>query len=173
MSVVYLAEDPHLGRKVALKLIAPDLAQDAKFRGRFVRESRLAASLEHPDIITVYEAKALDGLLYIAMRDVHSCPVLLRRVTVGENAVWIVGTDGEVARIDPATDRVVKLTGTENGATQVAAGLDAVWVLNPRFGTVTRIDPGMNAVVATIDVGKGATSIAVGEGSVWVTRATG
>ncbi len=68
MSVVYLAEDLHLGRKVALKLLAPELAQDEKFRERFVRESRLAASLEHPNIVTVFEARETDGLLYIAMR---------------------------------------------------------------------------------------------------------
>jgi DNA-binding beta-propeller fold protein YncE len=91
-------------------------------------------------------------------------------LAVGENAVWIVGTNGEVARIDPTTNRVVKLIGTENGTTQVAAGLDAVWVLNPRLGTVTRIDPATNAMVATIDVGKGATAIAAGRDSIWVTR---
>src|SRR5438105_13681477 len=68
MSVVYLDEDIHLGRRVALKLLAPKLAQDEKFRERFVRESRLAASLEHPNIVTVYEARETDGLLYIAMR---------------------------------------------------------------------------------------------------------
>jgi YVTN family beta-propeller protein len=68
MSVVYLAEDLHLGRKVALKLMAPELAEDEKFRDRFVRESRLAASLEHPNIVTVYDARESDGRLYIAMR---------------------------------------------------------------------------------------------------------
>jgi serine/threonine protein kinase len=51
MSFVYLAEHLRLERKVALKLIAPDLAEDEKFRARFVRESKLAASLEHPNII--------------------------------------------------------------------------------------------------------------------------
>ncbi|HEX9235421.1 MAG TPA: serine/threonine-protein kinase, partial [Actinomycetota bacterium] len=71
MGVVYLAEDLTLGRKVALKLLAPELAQDPKFRERFVRESRLAASLEHPNIITIYEARERDGLLYISMRYVH------------------------------------------------------------------------------------------------------
>lgn len=100
-------------------------------------------------------------------------PFVSAGVAVGENEVWIIGIDGEVARIDPATSRVVKLIGTQNGATQVAAGLGGVWVLNPRVGTVTRIDPGTNAVVATIDVGKGATAIAAGEGSIWVTRAAG
>jgi serine/threonine protein kinase len=46
MGVVYLAEDRRLGRKVAFKLIAPELAGDARFRERFILESRLAASLE-------------------------------------------------------------------------------------------------------------------------------
>ena len=54
---MYLAEDAHLGGKVAVKFLAPDLVQDSKFRERFVRESRLAASLEHPNIVTVYEAR--------------------------------------------------------------------------------------------------------------------
>jgi serine/threonine protein kinase len=68
MSVVYLAEDAHLGRKVALKFLAPDLVADGKFQERFVRESRLAASLEHPNIVTVYDAREADGQLYLAMR---------------------------------------------------------------------------------------------------------
>jgi serine/threonine-protein kinase len=68
MSVVYLAEDLHLGRKVALKFLAPELVLDGKFQERFVRESRLAASLEHPNIVTVYDAREADGQLYLAMR---------------------------------------------------------------------------------------------------------
>jgi YVTN family beta-propeller protein len=70
MSAVYLAEDLRLGRKVALKLIAPDLAEDERFRERFVRESRLAASLEHPNIVPIYEAGEADGVLFIAMRHI-------------------------------------------------------------------------------------------------------
>jgi len=91
-------------------------------------------------------------------------------VAIGEKAVWAVGANGVVARIDPETNEVAKLIGTGNGATRVVVGLGAVWVLNPTLGTVTRIDPGTNAVVATIEVGVGATAIAAGGGSVWVTR---
>jgi streptogramin lyase len=87
--------------------------------------------------------------------------------------VWALGTDGEVARID-RTGRVTTLIqATGRGATRVAFGFDAVWVLNPMQGTLTRIDPAADEVVATIDIGKGATALAVGEGSVWVTRKVG
>jgi tRNA A-37 threonylcarbamoyl transferase component Bud32 len=71
MSVVYLAEDLALGRKVALKLMAHELAEDRRFRERFRRESRLAASLDHPNVIPIYEAGEAEGLLYIAMRYVE------------------------------------------------------------------------------------------------------
>jgi YVTN family beta-propeller protein len=71
MSVVYLAQDLRLDRKVALKLLAPELAEDERFRERFLRESRLAASLDHPNVIPIYEAGESGGLLYIAMRFVE------------------------------------------------------------------------------------------------------
>jgi len=71
MSVVYRAIEPGLERPVALKVISPELAADEKFRARFERESRLAASLDHPNVIPVHAAGEHDGLLYIAMRYVE------------------------------------------------------------------------------------------------------
>jgi serine/threonine protein kinase len=68
MAVVYRAEDLRLGRKVALKLLPPQLADSEQFRQRFMRESRLAASLDHPNIVPIYEAGEADGQLFIAMR---------------------------------------------------------------------------------------------------------
>jgi YVTN family beta-propeller protein len=68
MSVVYLAHDSRLKRNVALKLLSPELAEDESFRVRFLRESQLAASLDHPNVVPVYEAGDVAGLLYIAMR---------------------------------------------------------------------------------------------------------
>ena len=71
MGVVYLAQDPWLERKVALKLITPEFAGDRRFRDRFLRESKLAASLEHANVVPIYEAGEADGLLYLAMRYVE------------------------------------------------------------------------------------------------------
>ena len=71
MSVVYLAEDLLLKRHVALKVLAPELAENADFRERFLAESRLAASLDHANVIPVYEAGDSDGSLFIAMRYVE------------------------------------------------------------------------------------------------------
>jgi WD40 repeat protein len=71
MSVVYLAEDLRLKRKVALKLLAATLAEDESFRDRFLRESELAASIDHPNIVPIYEAGATEEHLFIAMRYVE------------------------------------------------------------------------------------------------------
>ncbi|MEV7009425.1 serine/threonine-protein kinase [Streptosporangium sp. NPDC051022] len=69
MAVVYLAVDPRLNRRVALKILNPLLGEDDRFRQRFVLESRTVASIDHPNIIPIYEAdSAEDGTLYIAMR---------------------------------------------------------------------------------------------------------
>ena len=68
MGVVYLATDRRLGRRVALKVIVPELAADPQFRQRFEREARVAATLEHPHVVPVYEAGEHDGSLFIAMR---------------------------------------------------------------------------------------------------------
>jgi hypothetical protein len=68
MAMVYRASDERLGRVVALKLMAADLAADAEFRARFLRECRAAAMVEDPHIIPVYGAGEADGVLFIAMR---------------------------------------------------------------------------------------------------------
>jgi tRNA A-37 threonylcarbamoyl transferase component Bud32 len=85
MSVVYLAEDLALGRKVALKVLAPELSRDQSFRERFRLESRLAASIDHPNVIPIYEAGEAEGQLYIAMRYVEGTD--LRRLIDEEGAL--------------------------------------------------------------------------------------
>jgi len=68
MGVVHLAEHQTLRRRAALKIIAPELAEDSDFRERFLREARIAATLTHPNVVTVYDAGEIDGLLFIAMQ---------------------------------------------------------------------------------------------------------
>ena len=68
MGEVYLARDTRLGRPVALKVLPERFALDERFRERLVRESRLAASLDHPNVVPVYDAGEADGRLFIAMR---------------------------------------------------------------------------------------------------------
>jgi serine/threonine protein kinase len=103
MSVVYLAEHVRLGRKVALKLLSPELAENEKFRERFLRESQIAASIDHPNIVPIYDSDEAEGTLFIAMR-------------------YVQGTDlrgliRSQAPLEPS--RVVSLV------TQIASALDA------------------------------------------------
>ena len=67
MGTVYLAKETSTGRRVALKLLAPDLAHDERFRRRFLRETELAASLVHPRIVPTLASGEEDGTLYLAM----------------------------------------------------------------------------------------------------------
>src|SRR5688572_26138337 len=103
MGVVYRATDMSLDRPVALKVLSDDLAEDPAFRRRFTEESRLAASLDHPNVIPIHAAGEHAGVLYIAMR-----------LVVGEDLRGLLRAEGPM---DP--ERVVRLV------TQVAAALDA------------------------------------------------
>jgi len=81
MGAVYLAEDTKRGGPVALKVLVPQLANDERFRRRFLRESQLAASLEHPHVVPIIAAGEEDGVLYLAMRHIDGSDLreLLRR----------------------------------------------------------------------------------------------
>jgi serine/threonine-protein kinase len=67
-SIVYRALELRLEREVALKLLSPELSEDRSFRKRFERESKAAASLQHPNIVPVHAAGEVEGKLFIAMR---------------------------------------------------------------------------------------------------------
>jgi serine/threonine protein kinase/ABC-type transport system substrate-binding protein len=81
MGAVYLAEDTRTGERVALKVLAPELARDERFRQRFLRESQLAASLDHPHIVPTLASGEENGTLYLAMAYVEGSDLrdLLRR----------------------------------------------------------------------------------------------
>jgi basic membrane lipoprotein Med (substrate-binding protein (PBP1-ABC) superfamily)/DNA-binding SARP family transcriptional activator/tRNA A-37 threonylcarbamoyl transferase component Bud32 len=102
MSVVYLAEHDWLQRKVALKVLAPQLADDERFRERFVHESRLAASLDHPNVIPIYEAGAAGGELFIAMRFVEGSD--LRTLLHEEGALEPARAIGILRQVAAALD---------------------------------------------------------------------
>ena len=117
MGVVYRARQRRPERVVALKVITPDLAEDESFRARFEGESNVAAQIEHPNVIPVYEVNDHEGLLFIAMRFVEGTD--LRALIQREGA------------LDPA--RAVGIV------TQAAAALDAAH----RAGLVHRdVKPG-------------------------------
>jgi predicted Ser/Thr protein kinase len=81
MAIVYRAVQESLGRPVALKVLSRQLSDDDLFRERFRREGIHAASLEHPNIVPVYDSGERDGMLYLAMRlvDGTNLAELIRR----------------------------------------------------------------------------------------------
>jgi len=103
MGIVYRATNVALGRVYALKVLAPELADDEQFRRRFQREMRIAASIDHPNVVAIHYAGEQDGFLFLAMDYVH-----------GEDLRHLILRDGAV---DPA--RAVGIL------TQVGFALDA------------------------------------------------
>ncbi|GAA0983464.1 hypothetical protein GCM10009555_055250 [Acrocarpospora macrocephala] len=102
MATVYRARDQRLGRAVALKILAPQLAHDARFRDRFVRESRLVASIDHPHIIPIYEASESEDLLFIAMRYVEGSD--MRRLVQTHGPLPVARANRLFAQIASALD---------------------------------------------------------------------
>ncbi|MBI4616652.1 MAG: serine/threonine protein kinase [Planctomycetes bacterium] len=87
MGMVFRAHDPNLDRKVAVKVLFPHLARDKEFASRFLREARTAARIEHPNVVSVYAADALEGgeSCYLAMQFVDG--VVLRQVVALQGAL--------------------------------------------------------------------------------------
>ena len=110
MGIVYRATQVALGRPVALKLIAANFAGDRSFRERFKREWETAASIDHPNVIPVYEAGEAEEHLFIAMRYVE-----------GLDLANLLAREPELA-----PDRAVRIIA------QVASALDAAHARGPR-----------------------------------------
>jgi DNA-binding NarL/FixJ family response regulator/tRNA A-37 threonylcarbamoyl transferase component Bud32 len=128
MGVVFRATDLVLDRRVALKLIAPNVARDPVFRARFERECRLAAALDHPNVVEILHAGEERGQLYVTMR-------------------YVEGTDlksllARERRLEPA--RAVAIVA------QVAAALDEAH----RHGLVHRDIKPANVLIAPRDGGE-------------------
>ncbi len=100
MADVWLAEDTHLQRQVALKVLHARYAQDREFVERFKREAESAAGLAHPNVVAVYDRGEFDGNSYIAMQYVEG-PTLKQMIDSGlspEQAVMLVRQVLEAAR---------------------------------------------------------------------------
>src|SRR5437763_6970481 len=102
MGTVYLAEDVHSGTQVALKVLAPELARDARFRERFLRESQIAARLDHPNLIRTIASGDQDGLLYLAMA--YADGPDLREILRRDGRLDAARTVTLVAQVAPALD---------------------------------------------------------------------
>src|SRR5215210_3409446 len=107
MGVVYRATQLDLGRTVALKVVAPELAQDESFRTRFQSECRTAAAIDHPNVIPLFEAGEADGILFLAMRYVSGTDL---RTLINEHGALDVARaariiDGTAAALDAAHER--------------------------------------------------------------------
>ena len=128
MGLVYDAYEVAYQRRVALKVIAPELAHDAAFRRRFQRESIIAMRLEHPHVVPVYATGVVDGVLYMAMRFIEgvdlSTLIARERMLDGTRAVVLVD--------------------------QIASGLDAAH----RLGLVHRDIKPANIVIQELDFGR-------------------
>jgi serine/threonine-protein kinase len=100
MADVWLAEDQHLQRQVALKVLHRHFAQDREFVARFQREAEAAAGLQHPNIVSVYDRGEVEGTSYIAMQYVEG-PTLKELIDRGlspEQAVMLIRQVLEAAR---------------------------------------------------------------------------
>jgi serine/threonine protein kinase len=154
MGHVYLATQLDLGRHVALKLIAPEYADDDRFRERFKQESRLAALIDHPNVIPVYEARDSDGFLFLAMRYVNGPD--LRHLVRQERRLEprrAVGIVAQVASaLDAAHERGLVHRDVKPGNVLVTAG-DPEHAYLTDFGLVKRTEGGVDLTASGQFVG--------------------
>ena len=154
MGAVYRAQELGLGRKVALKVIAPELAEDSRFRERFLRESRIAASLDHPHIVPIFQAGDEDGVLFLAMRYVEGTDLakLARARTARSSRARAISLLEQVAEaLDAAHEKglVHRDVKPSNVLIAVAAGKEHCYLAD--FG-LTKRTGSLSGVSAAGDV---------------------
>ena len=157
MGAVYLAEDSN-GQQVALKLLSPELAHDDRFRQRFLRESRVAATLDHPNVVRTLASGEDGGVLYLAMAYVDGVDLreLLRREGRfdSERAVAIVRQAGEA--LDAAHAAGLVHRDVKPGNILVADGPDGEHAYVCDFGLARHVSSvgsltGDRGFVGTVD----------------------
>ncbi|MER7183242.1 serine/threonine-protein kinase [Streptomyces hyaluromycini] len=127
MAVVYRAKDVRLDRVVALKILAPEAARDPGFRRRFTHDSRTVAAIDHPNIVPIFEAGEIEGLLYIAMLYVSGPDLrtLLDRDGPLPVADSLSIAAQAAAALDAAHERGVVHGGVKPGNILLAEGTDS------------------------------------------------
>src|SRR4051812_10385918 len=157
MGAVYLAEDRE-GRRVALKLLSPELDQDERFRQRFLRESQLAAVLDHPNVVRTIESGEDGGVLYLAMEYIDGTDLreVLRREgrLEAERALRIVRQAGEALDAAHAAGLVHRDVKPGNVLVSGAPGEEHAWVCD--FGLARHVSSvgsltGDRGFVGTVD----------------------
>jgi serine/threonine protein kinase len=164
MGIIYLAREVRLDRDVALKVIRTELAEDERFRARFREESRIAASIEHPRVVTVFGAGERDGLIFVSMRYVpgrdlgrlisargrlspEEAAPLIAQVADGLDAVHeagLVHRDVKPANVlvgEPGTGDPPVAFLTDFGLAKVAASTSGLTATGEVIGTVDYMAP--------------------------------
>jgi YVTN family beta-propeller protein len=160
MGVVYLAEQTGPHRQVALKLLLTQAATSEAFRERFLRESELAAAIDHPNVLPVYDAGETDGVLWIAMRYVDGIDLAARLARQGPLAPQqALAIGGQVAgALDAAHTRGLVHRDVKPGNVLLAVEGGAVThAYLADFGLTRRVSGGVRGltvsgqVLGTID----------------------
>ena len=158
MGAVYLAEEVASGHPVALKLLAPELARDERFRQRFLRESQVALSLDHPHVVPTVAAGEEDGQLYLAMAHVEGPDLrqLLRREQTldPERALEVITQAG--SGLDAAHEAGLVHRDVKPGNILIAEDSDGEHVYVCDFGLARHVSSvssltGERGFVGTID----------------------
>ncbi|MEO8518262.1 MAG: Stk1 family PASTA domain-containing Ser/Thr kinase [Dermatophilaceae bacterium] len=140
MATVYVALDLRLDRKVALKVMRPDLAKDESFVSRFRREARSAAKLSHPNVVAVYDQGEDDGSVFLTMELVNG--LTLRQVMQAEGPLT---PRAALDIIDP----VLQALGAAHSAGLVHRDVKPENVILRDDGTVKVADFGLARAIAT------------------------
>ncbi|HEX6714066.1 MAG TPA: serine/threonine-protein kinase [Thermoleophilaceae bacterium] len=154
MGVVYKAHHVRLDRAAAVKVLTPALAHNEEFRERFIRESQMAATLQHPNVITVYDAGDDQGLLYLAMQFVAGTD--LRRLLELEGPLEPARALNVLAQVAGALDAAHAhgLVHRDVKPANVLVDIDRAYLGD--FGLTKRFDAtsgmtGVGQIVGTVD----------------------
>ena len=141
MGVVYCATQRGLGRRVALKLLAPEYAADPEFRARFEREWQMAAAIDHPHIIPVYAAGEEDGTLYLVLRYVDGAD--LQQLISRSGPLPPARAAGVIAQVASALDAAHAAGLVHRDVKPANVLLDAEHVYLTDFGLTRPVDGGV------------------------------